>query len=490
MTDAGPLTVVESQTPIDRYLAEQGDLSAVERFARHHDGGADPVQARYYRDLIPLSAPGPGQQYGFEVSLDACTGCKACVTACHSLNGLDPGESWRSVGLLHGGSPDRPRQQVVTTACHHCVDPACLNGCPVNAYEKDPGTGIVTHLPDQCFGCGYCVLTCPYEVPRLDEERGIVRKCDMCAGRLASGEAPACVQACPNGAIRISVVETRALAEAARAGPLVPGAPPSDITVPATTYRSRRGLDPDLRPADHLSLRPARSHPPLAVFLVLSQLSVGTVALSLVLPALADLGANPGVVPATAGVGLGAGLLALVASLAHLGRPRYAFRAVLGVRRSWLSREILAFVTSLAAAALYVALAVADRGAGPGRLVTAVGVLATAVGGTGVACSVMIYAVTHRSWWRASITGAKFTLTAAVGGLATTLATSLVWLAVAGGETAPAVARGLAPPLAGALAAATALKLGWEASVLRHLPARAARSAALGDLARTAHLLA
>ncbi|HEX9506293.1 MAG TPA: 4Fe-4S dicluster domain-containing protein, partial [Acidimicrobiia bacterium] len=183
------------ETPVDRWLSEQADLSAVERFAQRHEGELVPRQARYYRDLIPLSAPGPGQQYGFEVDLDACTGCKACVTACHSLNGLDDDESWRSVTLLTGGSATQPFQQTVTAACHHCVDPACLNGCPVDAYEKDPVTGIVSHLDDQCIGCSYCTLSCPYEVPVYNRGRGIVRKCDMCTGRLAVGEAPACVQA-------------------------------------------------------------------------------------------------------------------------------------------------------------------------------------------------------------------------------------------------------------------------------------------------------
>ena len=97
---------------------------------------------------MPATAPGPGQQYAFDVNLDTCTGCKACVSACHSLNGLDEDESWRSVGLLHGTVPEVRYQQTITTGCHHCVEPGCLEGCPVDAYEKDPVTGIVSHLDD------------------------------------------------------------------------------------------------------------------------------------------------------------------------------------------------------------------------------------------------------------------------------------------------------------------------------------------------------
>jgi ferredoxin len=81
---------------------------------------------------------------------------------------------------------------------HHCVDPACLSGCPVLVYDKYPATGIVRHLDDQCIGCQYCVMKCPCEVPRYSARRGIVRKCDMCGNRLSQGEAPACVQACPS----------------------------------------------------------------------------------------------------------------------------------------------------------------------------------------------------------------------------------------------------------------------------------------------------
>src|SRR5436309_64998 len=190
-------------TLIDQFIAEQKDLPAVAQFAAWHE--RLPSSSGHYRNLIPFSKPQPGQQYAFEVDLDLCSGCKACVTACHKLNGLDEDETWRSVGKLT--SANGAFQQAVTAACHHCVDPACLTGCPVNAYDKDPVTGIVRHLDDQCIGCQYCILKCPYEVPKYNARLGIVRKCDMCSSRLSVGEAPACVQGCPNEAIRITVVD-------------------------------------------------------------------------------------------------------------------------------------------------------------------------------------------------------------------------------------------------------------------------------------------
>ena len=121
---------------------------------------------------MPAQPPGPGQQLAFEVDLDRCSGCKACVAACHNLNGLDEGESWRDVGLVIGGMPELPVLQHVTSACHHCLDPACLNACPVDAYEKDPHTGIVRHLDDQCIGCQYCTLACPYDAPKYQRGQG------------------------------------------------------------------------------------------------------------------------------------------------------------------------------------------------------------------------------------------------------------------------------------------------------------------------------
>src|SRR5215207_8128585 len=60
----------------------------------------DERRTKLYTDLIPLSTPKPGEQYAFEVALDSCTGCKACVSACHALNGLDDTETWRDVGMI------------------------------------------------------------------------------------------------------------------------------------------------------------------------------------------------------------------------------------------------------------------------------------------------------------------------------------------------------------------------------------------------------
>ncbi|MBI2710981.1 MAG: dimethyl sulfoxide reductase anchor subunit [Actinobacteria bacterium] len=492
------------ETPIDAYLRAQQDLTAVERFARHHDAGEVPALAGWYRDLMPAAPPEPGHQYAFSVDLDRCTGCKACVAACHSLNGLDEGESFRSVGLLVGERPApadparlEPWQQTVTTACHHCVEPACLAGCPVDAYEKDPVTGIVRHLDDQCIGCSYCTLTCPYEVPRYNARLGIVRKCDLCSDRLAVGEAPACVQACPTQAISITTVDVAEVVAEVVAGAgaavgagagagvdgpaataLVPSAPPSRLTAPTTRYTGRRPLPASARAADERSLRPAHAHVPLAVMLVLTQASVGAFLADSAVRALAAPRLGAVVQPYGAAGSLIVGLLALGASVLHLGRPRRAWRAVIGLRHSWLSREIVAF--SAFAGAATADAAAAWLGA-PGTVRSALRGGVAVAGLAGIACSVSIYAVTGRRWWRWPTTAAKFVLTTATTGPALAVALAVAAsVARVGDLSALAAVR----PLLWIVVVATLAKLAVDVSVLRNL-----RDGSPADLRRTALLL-
>jgi Fe-S-cluster-containing dehydrogenase component/DMSO reductase anchor subunit len=463
---AGPVSAL---TPLERVLADQQRLTAVERFSRAHDqglpagGAAAPGDAHRYRDLIPLERPAEGQQYAFEVDLDLCTGCKACVTGCHNLNGLDDAEVWRTVGLLHGGTPAAPAQQTVTTACHHCLDPACMNGCPVKAYEKDPTTGIVKHLDDQCIGCQYCIFMCPYDAPKFSKARGIVRKCDMCSDRLANGEAPACVQSCPNEAIRISVVQRAEVVQAAESNAFLPGAPGPADTLPTTLYKTERVLPRNMLPANFYSVSPEHAHLPLVVMLTLTQLAVGAFVVNLLLGALFGGAGGLGLTNALFALALAAG--ALGASSAHLGRPQYAFRAVLGLRTSWLSREILTFSGFAGAAALYAGCLWLGRA----RLAAPVGAAAGGFGAAGVFCSVMVYAATRRDHWRGSLTGLKFALTALILGVATVLMVSTVAALARGGAGAAFSATPAFAPMCAALVAASVVKLAFELSILRHL---------------------
>lgn len=403
-------------------LAAQRTLTAVERFSKQHEEGGAPAQSKYYRSLLPQTKPKPGEQLAFEVDLDRCTGCKACVSACHSLNGLDESETWRSVGLIHSKAQQPSRVQTVTSSCHHCVEPGCMKGCPVGAYEKDPATGIVRHLDDQCFGCQYCTLMCPYDAPKFSPERGIVRKCDMCSQRLEDGEAPACVQACPNEAIRISIVNKSDAETLAEAGTFIAGAPRPQATKPTTLYRSSKGLPVGLAAADEGALRVEHAHWPLVIMLTLTQLGVGTLGFSQV--AALGVDSDPArklIVPIAAFAWTG---IALIASIFHLGRPHLAFRAVLNVKTSWLSREALGFGLFAKTLLIYL-ISLIPEGllAFPGQSTLAalsgrLGVAAAILGILGVLSSVMVYVVTRREHWSMSRTGVKFLGTMAILGAA------------------------------------------------------------------------
>lgn len=456
----------ERHTLIDDLLAEQRQLTAVERFSRAHD--SHELRSRIYRDLLPATPPAPGQQYAFEVNLDQCTGCKACVSACHSLNGLDDDETWRAVGLLASQPSTRiqqPFQQNITTACHHCVDPGCLNGCPVLAYDKDPLTGIVRHLDDQCIGCQYCVMMCPYEVPQYSKARGIVRKCDMCHSRLAVGEAPACVQACPTSAIKITVLEQAKVRGKYRVPnddfrmtnggrnlkppfqvssfnprtDFLPASPNPAITLPTTRFVTQRIFPETVLAGDHAVVRRAGSHLPLVILLVLSQLAIGaSVAALVVQPALPLLIGS-----------LVSGVAAMMAGSLHLGQPLKAWRSFLGWRKSWFSREVIAlglFVGAVAGALLPI-------------LHPLFCILAAVFGLITVTCSAMIYVDTRREFWRAGFSFTKFFGTTLLLGLGAAFAVLLF----SGGSRPMVVATGTA------LVLAAIAKLSFEQRIFREL---------------------
>lgn len=438
------LTVEDS--PIEMLLREQGTLQTpVGLFSEQHEAAvAEPEQAQFYKQLIPLSKPGAGEQYAFKVDLDKCTGCKACVSACHSLNGLDEHETWRDVGSIHGVNDSGAYTQTVTTACHHCADPGCLNGCPVLAYEKDEDTGIVRHLDDQCIGCQYCVLKCPYDVPKYSKDLGIVRKCDMCHSRLADGEAPACVQACPTEAISITIVNTAETTAAAKGGAeMLAGAPAADYTVPTTQYVTQRSMPAAVEAGDEYAIEPEHAHYPLVYMLVLMQLSVG-------LYTAAFVGSDAAFAQPVRWMAFVAMAIGLASSTSHLGRPLGAWRAFLGLRKSWLSREIVVFGGFSGVAAAYTFGGVVGL---PDAVLLAAGVATVLLGLIGTFCSVMIYADTQRVFWRFPVTLGKFFGSAVCLGLAGSLA-------VAGftGEWIPVCVIGVA--------AFFIVKLGFELSQL------------------------
>ena len=203
----------------------------------------------------PLEA---GEQYRFHFDMTKCIGCKCCVVACNEQNGNPAAIIWRRVGEWKAATYPNTQRYHLSMGCNHCLEPSCLIGCPVEAYTKDPVTGVVIHSAEACIGCQYCTWNCSYGVPQYNPERGVVGKCDLCHNRLADGMAPACVAACPEGAIAVEIVNTaewRGNYLAANA----PGLPSADDSISTTRITLPEDLAPDTGRVD--TQRIALEHP-------------------------------------------------------------------------------------------------------------------------------------------------------------------------------------------------------------------------------------
>src|SRR5512137_212166 len=150
---------------------------------------------------------------GVLVDTTRCAGCRACEAACAEAND-NPAPAERTdlsvrrdtsqhvftvINQAEGtnGEPRFGKKQ-----CMHCLAPACASACPVRAMDKLP-TGPVVYDPGKCMGCRYCMVACPFDVPRYEYERAapLVRKCTFCPERQAQGLQPACTSVCPTGAL-------------------------------------------------------------------------------------------------------------------------------------------------------------------------------------------------------------------------------------------------------------------------------------------------
>ncbi|HEU0121997.1 MAG TPA: DmsC/YnfH family molybdoenzyme membrane anchor subunit [Bryobacteraceae bacterium] len=355
--------------------------------------------------LTPSRLPESGEQYRFHFDVEKCIGCKCCVVACNEQNGNPAEINWRRVGEIEGGVFPLAQRWHLSMGCNHCVEPSCMLGCPVEAYSKDALTGIVDHNPDQCIGCQYCTWNCSYGVPQFNAERGVVGKCDMCHSRLTAGAQPACVNACPSGAIAIEIVDVAAWRLAPENGnaPGLPSVRDSLSTTRITMPAKAAGLFHAISRVDEERVQPEHAHASLVFLLVFIQMAAGAMG------AIAIAGSS------VAWLAAGIAMFALAAAPMHLGRPIHAHRAWRGWKTSWLSREVISFglfaKTALAAAWF-------------GTPVTAAA--ACVAGLFGIYCSARIYTVPARPAWNSWLTLADFYLTAFVLGPTLLLALSVI----------------------------------------------------------------
>lgn len=186
------------------------------------------------------------RQLGMVIDLDACVGCSACDIACKAENNVPYSFAWSNHILETSGRFPDVKFRYIPTLCNHCSNAPCVTACPTTAMYKSED-GLTLHDTYKCIGCSACRVACPYNVislnkytPHVEFEeiselipgctssgketaekagvpipyynpsradtipgvrpRGVVEKCTMCDHRLARGEQPACVEACPANA--------------------------------------------------------------------------------------------------------------------------------------------------------------------------------------------------------------------------------------------------------------------------------------------------
>ena len=168
-------------------------------------------------------------QLGWLIDLDKCTGCDSCMVACKSENNTRPlgspmpfkngrgvlpdHVSYRWVVKRESGTYPNPKLDFITSACNHCLQPACLASCPVsnandpsnpsNAIFKRVSDGVVLINQDVCIGCKNCIQACPYGAPQFNTATEKVEKCTFCVHRLEVGLEPACVTTCVGNALHV-----------------------------------------------------------------------------------------------------------------------------------------------------------------------------------------------------------------------------------------------------------------------------------------------
>lgn len=279
------------------------------------------------------------ESLGFIFDPNKCIICGACVNACNQAYG---GLDWRKLPVFQMNGT----KVAISIACNHCDNPECMNVCPANAIHKDE-MGIVYVNQNECIGCGYCFWACPYEEPKFNQE-GVMTKCHFCRDRLLSKQGlPLCVEACPTGALAFGWLKNVEYDENILA--------PYKITKPKFEIKKvelkedqeemeeKKKVEkttPVIK-ANPLKVREEKRHIELLLFTILSEISLGYLAIK---------GPYYGI------LSLIILAIGLVPSIFHINRKERATRVIYNLKSSWLSREV--FFGSLAVLSLLIELIV------------------------------------------------------------------------------------------------------------------------------------
>lgn len=267
-----------------------------------------------------------------------CVGCEACVVACINENGFQEPENWRNI---HSSNPMKlPGIPLfhLSMSCNHCEDAVCMENCPALAYSRSPITGAILHSAEACIGCKYCTWNCPYDAPKYNPTYGIINKCNLCESRLIENQKPACVSLCPTGALDFSFedIDKSSITTSIN----IPVKTQPSILIKERIKESGPKIDPSLfesveipEPIAVNSKISAVKEWALVLFTFLVSVMVAITSLNILSPQSLSIKITF----------LTIGAIAAALSMFHLGKPFRAWRALLNIKKSWLSREILFF---------------------------------------------------------------------------------------------------------------------------------------------------
>ena len=167
---------------------------------------------RFAEARAPGAAASAARRWGLLIDTDKCgTGCNACVTACHTENGVTgqgrPASDAQWIRKVDLRDKATGATRSLPVMCQHCAEPPCVDVCPTGASFRR-ADGIVLVDKHICIGCRYCMMACPYKArsfvheeatgqkPHAPRGKGTVESCTLCVHRVDAGREPACVEAC------------------------------------------------------------------------------------------------------------------------------------------------------------------------------------------------------------------------------------------------------------------------------------------------------
>jgi Fe-S-cluster-containing dehydrogenase component/DMSO reductase anchor subunit len=274
----------------------------------------------------------------FEFNINKCVGCHACVVACSIENKTVPDIQWRGITSINPtGFPDIPLLHL-SLACNHCTDAPCMKNCPALAYSYDKISGAVIHHAEKCIGCKYCTWACPYDAPKFNIKSRIIEKCTFCYNRINELLKPACANLCPTGALDF-IDAPEDIEYSGIIGFTDTGIKPSIKIIPRQKGNpvlvcSEPQFIESHKVAKKTTSKISLSHEwPLAFFTLLAVLLVSFFTAS-----------TFGKIGIDHIVFIVSGISGMLLSLFHLGKKFRAWRSILNLKNSWLSREIFFYM--------------------------------------------------------------------------------------------------------------------------------------------------